>query len=107
MSVYPSEVLSSADNTTAVVVISRDSSEAADYYPEQTCSTPGDSFTSGPLSLSTYEKAVIEAAKQHSNGKVVVLINASNPMEIEELVNDDGTLQLTLLVYQLNDTAVV
>ena len=90
MSVYPSEVLSSADNTTAVVVISRDSSEAADYYPEQTCSTPGDSFTSGPLSLSTYEKAVIEAAKQHSNGKVVVLINASNPMEIEELVNDDG-----------------
>lgn len=84
---YTDDILSSADDTTAVVVLSRDSSEAADYYPTEMNVTEGDSFER-PLALSDYEKAMIELAKQHST-KVVVLLNADNPMEIDELKKDD------------------
>lgn len=86
-SLYTNDVLSSATNTAAVVVISRDSSEAADYHPDMTNSTSGDSFER-PLALSEYERDMIELAKANSS-KVIVLINADNPMEIEELKNDD------------------
>lgn len=85
-SLYTQDLLASADNTTAVVVISRDSSEAADYHPDMTNGTSGDSFTV-PLALSAYEQEMIELAKAHST-KVIVLINADNPMEIETLKND-------------------
>ncbi len=88
-SYYTSEVLSSADNTVAVCFISRGSSEAADYSTSM--SSPegdGDTYTV-PLALSTYEKAMIEKAKEHSS-KVIVMLNASNPLEIEELKNDEG-----------------
>lgn len=84
---YSNDLLNSADDTTAVVVISRDSSEAADYHPDMTNGTQGDSFER-PLALSDYEKAMIDLAKQHST-KVVVLINSDNPMEIDELKQDD------------------
>ncbi len=83
---YDEELLSSADDTTAIVVISRDSSEAADYYPTETNTTEGDSYER-PLALSDYERATIELAKEHST-KVIVMLNADNPMEIEELKND-------------------
>lgn len=85
---YTDSVLSSADDTAAVVVISRDSSEAADYEPTMTNGTQGDSFER-PLALSQYERDMIELAKQHST-KVIVLINADNAMEIDELKNDEG-----------------
>ena len=89
---YSDELLASADGTVALVVLSRDSSEAADYNPNMTSAAAGkkmpvaDSFER-PLALSVNEKAVIEMAKAHSS-KVVVLINANNPIEIEELKND-------------------
>lgn len=86
-SVYTDDVLSSADDTVALVVLSRDSSEAADYSVNMTNATEGDSFER-PLALSEYEKAMIELAKEHST-KVVVLINASNAMEIGDLKGDD------------------
>lgn len=85
-SIYSDDVLSSADSTTAVVVISRDSSEAADYYPSEKNTTEGDSYER-PLALSEYEKAMIDLAKKHST-KVVVLLNADNQVEIEDLKND-------------------
>ena len=85
-SIYKDNVLSSADDTAALVVISRDSSEAADYHPEMTCGTEGDSFER-PLALSENEKAMIELAKAHST-KVIVLLNTNNPVEIEDLKND-------------------
>lgn len=85
-SIYTDEALSSADGTAAVVVISRDSSEAADYSTTMTNATEGDSFEV-PLALSDYEKAMIDLAKQHST-KVIVMINASNPVEIEDLKQD-------------------
>ena len=83
---YTDEILASADGTAAVCVITRDSSEAADYEPFMINGTEGDSFER-PLALSEYEKAMIELAKQHST-KVIVLINADNPMELEDLKND-------------------
>ncbi|MBQ6384773.1 MAG: glycoside hydrolase family 3 protein [Lachnospiraceae bacterium] len=85
-SMYTDEVLKSADDTAAVCVITRDSSEAADYEVQMFNGTEGDSFER-PLALSQYEKDMIELAKQHST-KVIVLINANNPMELDELKND-------------------
>ena len=83
LSEYPEDVLSSADDTAAVVLISRDSSEAADYYPTMTSALDSDSFER-PLALSQNEKDLIEAAAKHST-KVIVLINSSSAMELEEL----------------------
>ena len=85
---YTDELLASADDTAAVVVITRDSSEAADYEPVMFNGTEGDSFER-PLALSQYEKDMLALAKQHST-KVIVLINADNPMELDELKHDDG-----------------
>ena len=84
---YTDEILESADGTVAVVMVSRDSSEAADYQPDMTNAVEGDSFPTTVLGLSAYEKAMIELAKEHST-KVIVLINANNPMEVEDLKND-------------------
>lgn len=86
-SIYTDDVLESADDTVALVVISRDSSEANDYYPDMENSTEGDSFER-PLALSENEKAMIELAKEHST-RVIVMINAVNPVEIDDLKNDD------------------
>lgn len=85
-SMYTDELLASADGTAAVVVITRDSSEAADYEPTMFNGTEGDTFER-PLALSQYERDMIALAKAHST-KVIVLINADNPMEIEELKTD-------------------
>ena len=94
-SIYTDAALSSADGTVALVVFSRDSSEAADYNPNMTSVSTNpkkkenaDNYER-PLALSDNEKAVLELAKAHSS-KVVVLINANNPIEIEELKNDDS-----------------
>ena len=86
-SLYTDEILKSADSTAAIVVISRDSSEAADYYPTEKNTTEGDSYER-PLALSDYERDMIKLAKQHST-KVIVMINADNAIEIEELKNDN------------------
>lgn len=86
-SAYSNSVLASADGTTAVVVISRDSCEACDYNLGMEAGNPGDSFER-PLALSDYERQMIELAKEHSD-KVVVLINATNPVEIGELKEDN------------------
>ncbi|MCD7760978.1 MAG: glycoside hydrolase family 3 C-terminal domain-containing protein [Clostridiales bacterium] len=84
---YSDELLASADDTVAVVVISRDSSEAADYEVDMVNGTEGDSFER-PLALSDYERGMIELAKAHST-RVVVLINSDCAMEIDELKQDD------------------
>ena len=86
LSAYTDDVLSSADDTVAVILISRDSSEAADYYPTMSSALDSDSFEK-PLALSQNERDMIEAAKQHST-KVVVLINSSSAIELEEFKSD-------------------
>ena len=85
-SVYTDELLASADDTAALVLITRDNSEAADYYPTMVHADDTDSFER-PLALSQNERDMIALAKEHST-KVVVLINSSSAMEIEELKND-------------------
>ena len=85
-SVYTDELLASADGTAALVLITRDNSEAADYYPTMVHADDTDSFER-PLALSQNERDMIALAKEHST-KVVVLINSSSAMEIEELKND-------------------
>lgn len=85
-SMYTDALLSSADDSAALVVISRDSSEAADYHPDMVNATEGDSFER-PLALSDYEREMVALAKAHST-KVIVIVNADNTMEIEELKND-------------------
>ena len=89
--VYTDDLLASADGTVAVVVLSRDSSEAADYSPkmENIANKKVTDTYDRPLALSTNEKAMIELAKEHST-KVIVLLNANNPIEIEDLKNDDA-----------------
>ncbi|MBQ3282517.1 MAG: glycoside hydrolase family 3 C-terminal domain-containing protein [Atopobiaceae bacterium] len=85
-SMYTDDLLATADGTAAIVVITRDNSEAADYAPTMFCATEGDSFER-PLALSQYEKDMIELAKAHST-KVIVLINSDCAFEVEDLKND-------------------
>ncbi len=85
-SVYSDELLASADGTAALVLITRDSSEAADYHPDMVSAVDTDSFDR-PLGLSRNERDMIALAKEHSS-KVIVLINSSSAMEIEELKQD-------------------
>jgi beta-glucosidase len=82
---YKDDLLSSADDTAALVVISRGSSEAADYEPEMS-GMDSDSYER-PLALSQNEKDMIDLAKAHST-KVIVMLNCNNPVEIEDLKND-------------------
>lgn len=86
--IYTDDVLASADGTVALVVLSRDSSEAADYHPAMTSANKADSYER-PLALTENEKAMIELAKEHST-KVVVLLNCDNPIEIDNLKHDEG-----------------
>lgn len=84
-SAYTEDVISSADGTTAICTISRDSCEAAEYE-KMMFDTAGDTFER-PLALSQNERDMLEMAKAHST-KVIVLINSDSPMEIGELKND-------------------
>ncbi len=71
-----------------IVVIGRDSSESADYFP----GSLGIDTSSGarnPLALTNDERALITTAEQYCS-KVIVLINACNPMEIGEIVSDSN-----------------
>ena len=85
---YTEEALNSARDTTAIVFISRDSSEASDYSLAMQA-TNGDHFDR-PLALSDFEKDMIELAKANSNGKVIVVLNSDMTLEIDELKHDDG-----------------
>ena len=84
---YTEDVLATADGTTAIVLLTRDSSEAADYSLTMTKDPSGNTFDS-PLSLSAYERQMLDLAKEHSNGKVIVLLNTDAVMEVEELKQD-------------------
>ena len=85
---YTDAALSSAKDTTAIVFISRDSSEASDYSLAMQA-TNGDHIDR-PLALSDYEKNMLELAKANSNGKVIVVLNSDMTLEIDELKHDDA-----------------
>lgn len=75
-------------NDAAIIVISRPGSEGNDYYPGEEGIDKATYGSDSPLKLVDNEKALIELAKKNFD-KVIVLINAGNVMEIEELKNDD------------------
>lgn len=72
----------------AIVVITRSSSEAAEYTVDSAETPDGDSYDS-PLDLTTYEKQLIDTAVA-SFDKVVVLINSDVAMGIDYIKNNDG-----------------
>ena len=86
---YTAEALNAAKDTTAIVFLSRDSSEASDYAVSTMKDPNGDSFER-PMALSAYEKEMIELAKANSNGKVIVVVNADVTMELGDLQKDEG-----------------
>lgn len=75
----------------AIVVVGRPGGENGDgYYPNKRGLADGVTTTTGNiLGLSAEETGIIQEAKAHFK-KVVVLINADNPMEIGELKADPG-----------------
>ncbi|MBP5216607.1 MAG: glycoside hydrolase family 3 protein, partial [Bacilli bacterium] len=68
----------------AIVVVGRPGGESKEYY----LNDQGENTTTGNImGLSTAEKAIIAEAKANFD-KVIVLINATNTMEIKELKDD-------------------
>ena len=72
----------------AIVVVSRVGGEGGAYYPGEEGLADGVHTVNGNiLSLSDEEMAMIEEAKANFD-KVIVLVNAANPMEIANLQDD-------------------
>ena len=71
----------------AIVVVGRSGSEGADYIPGEEGLSEGESGTTA-LALNEEERAMIALACENFE-KVIVLINAVNQLEIEELEEND------------------
>lgn len=76
-------------NDAAIVVFSRPGSEGNDYYPGEKGIDSETYGTDTPLGLTNNERAVLELAKSNFD-TVIVMINSSSTMEIEELKTDDA-----------------
>lgn len=83
-------VLQSIDeyNKVGVVVLGRAASEGIDWVKNPAQMNPAEDITN-PMQLTAKEKAILALAKEKCD-KVVVIINAVNPMEIDDLKKDDG-----------------
>ena len=77
-----------------IVTLARAGSENANYTPGQAGVDPAQNLNqTDPLGLSDDERALIQTAidkKAENNGKVIVLLNNSSAMEIQELKDNDG-----------------
>ncbi len=73
-------------NDAGIVVIGRAATEGIDWQKDNVDTTTG---MSNPMQLSNNEKAIIEYAKSKCK-KVIVIINAVNQMEIDDLKKDEG-----------------
>lgn len=69
----------------AIVVVGRPSGESNDYLPGAVAANTG---ASEPLELTTDEREIIKLATDNFE-KVIVLVNATSTMEIEELKQND------------------
>ena len=76
-------------NDAAIVVVGRVGGEGGDgYYPGEEGRADGvETVTGNILSLSDEEMAMVNEAKANFD-KVIVLVNATNPMEIANLQDD-------------------
>ncbi len=97
------ELLASADedwqssmdeDNIMIITIARAAGENRTYLPgTDGVDSSQDLNQTDPLGLSDDERDLIEAAveaKESNGGKVIVLINSSSQMEIEEIENNDG-----------------
>lgn len=71
----------------AIVAVGRPSSESGDFFPGE--AGMEDEGAENILGLTENERAVIALAKENFE-KVIVLVNSSSAMEIEELKQDQG-----------------
>ncbi len=82
------------DYPVMIVTIARAGSENANYTPGQAGVDPAQNLNqTDPLGLSDDERNLIQAAidqKAENNGKVIVLLNNSSAMEIQELKDNEG-----------------
>lgn len=79
-------------NDAAIIVLGRDCAEGSDYYPGEKGIANPDEFEKGDniLSLSKDERNLITyVKKQLCFQNIIVLINSTNAMEIEELKQDE------------------
>lgn len=78
----------------AVIVFGRDAGESCCFYPGKNGLLNPDEFsgslTGNILSLSNDERDLLAWAKRQGFSKIVVLLNSSTSMEIEELKQDDA-----------------
>ena len=80
------------DNNVMIVTIARASGENRAYLPGK-AGVDGKDGQSDPLGLTDNERDLINAAvqaKKTNGGKVIVLINSANTMQIQELADDAG-----------------
>lgn len=75
-------------NDAAIVVISRPGAEGSDYYPGSKGIDEEIYGADTPLGLVNNERDLLELAKANFD-RVIVMINSSSAMEIDELENDD------------------
>ena len=75
-------------NDAAIVVIGRDGAEGADYFADKEDGLAEGESGDDPLALNEEERAMIKLATDNFD-KVVVLVNAVNQMEIDELKTND------------------
>lgn len=74
-------------NDVAIVVFGRPTAEAGDYFTGEKGTVKEEGGSENSLGLTANERSLLETAKQNFN-KVIVLINADNPMEIGEIKDD-------------------
>lgn len=83
-----------AENNIMVLTLGRAGSENADYTPGEAGVNPGDNLNQAdPLGLSDDERGLVAAAveaKAANGGKLIILLNNGNPMEIDELAKNEG-----------------
>ncbi len=82
------------DNNILLVTIARSGSENANYLPGTDGVNPDQNLNqTDPLGLSDDERDLINAAieaKEANGGKVIVLLNNSSAMEVDEIENNEG-----------------
>ena len=83
-----------ADNNVMIVTVARASGENRNYMPGEAGVNEKDKLNqTDPLGLNDNERALIDAAvaaKKVSGGKVIVLVNSANTMQLQEVKDNDG-----------------
>ena len=85
----------------AIIVLGRPASEGSTFLPGEDGISDASEFSESPtgniLGLSDDERDLVEYAEDLGFDKVIVLLNTSSTMEIEELKQDDGVDSILLM----------